>query len=137
MGKRLWVERDKDGTWNAYGDNGAHISFGKGEDQFNPGDLMKIALAACGALSSQFAVESALGKGKGAKIVVDGTYDSDDDAYLSFDEQVDVDATSARLAPEDADKLEERIRRHIAKSCTVAHTYQRETPVRVSVKVRH
>lgn len=137
MGKRLWVERSEDGTWNAYSDEGAHLTFGKGEGQFNPGDLMKIALAACAGLSSQFAVESTLGKGKGAKIVVDGTYNPDDDAYLSFDEHVDVDATSAGLDEQDAAKLEERVRRHIEKSCTVKHTYEQETPVRMQIKIRH
>mgnify|MGYP002225084152 CR=1 FL=1 len=76
MGKRLWVERNKDGSWDAFSEDGAHIKFGKGRGQFTPGDLMKIALAGCAALSSQFAVEHTLGEGKGAKIVVDGTYDA-------------------------------------------------------------
>ena len=44
MGKRLWVERNKDGSWDAFGEDGAHIKFGKGRGQFTPGDLMKIAL---------------------------------------------------------------------------------------------
>ena len=56
MGKRLWVERNKDGSWDAFSEDGAHIKFGKGRGQFTPGDLMKIALAGCAALSSQFAV---------------------------------------------------------------------------------
>ena len=56
MGKRLWVERNKDGSWDAFGEDGAHIKFGKGRGQFTPGDLMKIALAGCAALSSQFAI---------------------------------------------------------------------------------
>ena len=51
MGKRLWVERNKDGAWDAFGEDGAHIKFGKGRGQFTPGDLMKIALAGCAALS--------------------------------------------------------------------------------------
>ena len=55
MGKRLWVERNKDGSWDAFSDDGAHIKFGKGRGVFTPGDLMKIALAGCAALSSQFA----------------------------------------------------------------------------------
>ena len=78
--KRLWVERNKDGSWDAFSEDGAHIKFGKGRGQFTPGDLMKVALAGCAALSSQFAVEHTLGDGKGAKIVVDGTYDADTDA---------------------------------------------------------
>ena len=27
MGKRLWVERNKDGSWDAFGEDGAHIKF--------------------------------------------------------------------------------------------------------------
>ena len=67
MGKRLWVERNKDGSWDAFGEDGAHIKFGKGRGQFTPGDLMKIALAGCAALSSQFAIEHTLGEGKARK----------------------------------------------------------------------
>ena len=73
MGKKLWVERnEKDGSWDAFSEDGAHIKFGKGKGLFTPGDLSKIALAACSALSSQFAIETALGEGQGASIVVDG-----------------------------------------------------------------
>lgn len=137
MGKRLWVERNMDGSWDAFSDDGAHIKFGKGRGVFTPGDLMKIALAGCAALSSQFAIEHTLGDGKGAKIVVDGTYDADSDAYINFNEQVVVDATDAKLSEEDANKLKERVTRHIEKGCTVKHTYVQETPVRMDVTVRH
>ena len=137
MGKRLWVERNKDGSWDAFSDDGAHIKFGKGRGVFTPGDLMKIALAGCAALSSQFAIEHTLGDGKGARIVVDGTYDADSDAYINFNEQVVVDATDAKLSEEDADKLKERVTRHIEKGCTDKHTYVQETPVRMDVTVRH
>lgn len=136
MGKRLWVERNKDGSWDAFSDDGAHIKFGKGRGVFTPGDLMKIALAGCAALSSQFAIEHTLGDGKGARIVVDGTYDADSDAYIKFNEQVVVDATDAKLSEEDADKLKERVTRHIEKGCTVKHTYVQETPVRMDMTVR-
>ena len=136
MGKRLWVERNKDGSWDAFSDDGAHIKFGKGRGVFTPGDLMKIALAGCAVLSSQFAIEHTLGDGKGARIVVDGTYDADSDAYINFNEQVVVDATDAKLSEEDADKLKERVTRHIEKGCTVKHTYVQETPVRMDVTVR-
>ncbi|MCI1220200.1 MAG: OsmC family peroxiredoxin [Bifidobacterium sp.] len=136
MGKRLWVERNKDGSWDAFSDEGAHIKFGKGRGQFTPGDLMKVALAACGALSSSFAIEHTLGEGKGAKIVVDGTYDDASDSYLNFSEHVVVDATDAGLGDEEAAKLKERVTRHIEKGCTVMHTYTQETPVRMEVTVR-
>ena len=137
MGKRLWVEKNKDGSWDAFSEDGAHIKFGKGTGVFTPGDLMKIALAGCAALSSEFAVSHTLGEGKGARVVVDGTYDADNDAYINFNEQVVVDAIDAGLSDEDADKLKERITRHIDKACTVKHTYVQETPVRMEVTVKH
>ena len=137
MGKRLWVERNKDGSWDAFSDDGGHIKFGKDRGQFTPGDLMKVALAGCAALSSQFAIEHTLGEGKGAKIVVDGTYDPENDAYTGFEEQVVIDASDAGLSEEDADKLKERVTRHIDKGCTVKHTYVQETPVRMNVTVKH
>lgn len=137
MGKRLWVERNHDGSWDAFSDDGAHIKFGKGKGVFSPGDLMKIALAGCAALSSQFAIEHKLGEGKGAKIVVDGTYDADTDSYINFNEQLVVDAIDAGLSDEDADKLKERIVRHVEKGCTVQHTYKQETPCRLDVTIRH
>jgi uncharacterized OsmC-like protein len=137
MGKRLWVERNKDGSWDAFSEDGAHIKFGKGKGVFTPGDLIKIALGGCAALSSNFAVENALGQGAGAHVVIDGNYDDDDDTYLAFTEQITVDASDAGLSDADAEKLKERMTRHIEKSCTVKHTLERETPVRMQITVRH
>ncbi len=140
--EQLWVsdcglQRNKDGSWDAFSDDGAHIKFGKDRGQFTPGDLMKVALAGCAALSRHFAIEHTLGEGKGAKIVVDGTYDPENDAYTGFEEQVVIDASDAGLSEEDADKLKERVTRHIDKGCTVKHTYVQETPVRMNVTVKH
>lgn len=39
MSKRLWVERNKDGSWDAFSDDGAHIKFGKGRGVFTPETL--------------------------------------------------------------------------------------------------
>ena len=136
MGRQVWVERNKDGSWDAFSDDGAHLKFGKGRGVFTPGDLMRVALAGCAALSSQFAVEHTLGEGKGARITVDGTYDADTDAYTAFSEHVDVDAAGADLSDEDAAKLKERVTRHIEKACTVKHTYVQPTPVDMDVDVR-
>lgn len=136
MAKRLWVQRDSDGNWQAFSDTGAHLTFGKDDGQFTPGDLMKIALAGCAALSSQFAIEHALGEGNGARIVVDGSYNPEENAYLSFEEHINVDATAANLSDEEAQKLTERITRHIKKGCTVGNTYTQATPVRMDVTIR-
>lgn len=137
MGKRIWVERNKDGSWDAFSEDGAHIKFGKGRGQFTPGDLMRVALAGCAALSSQFAVETALGEGNGARVVVDGNYDPETDAYNAFDEHIVVDAVDADMDEAGAEKLAKRIEAHVKKGCTVMHTYEQETPVRMDITIRH
>lgn len=139
MTRRIWVERLEDGSWQAQSDDGATLKFGKGEGQFSPVELMQIALAGCTALSSQYAVEHALGEGKGARVLVNGTYDPEEGTYLRFQEDVTVDATSAKpaLNDENAKELKERMERHINKSCTVKHTLERGAQVRVTVNVRH
>lgn len=139
MTRRIWVERLEDGSWQAQSDDGATLKFGKGEGQFSPVELMQIALAGCTALSSQYAVEHALGEGKGARVLVNGTYDPEEGTYLRFQEDVTVDATSAKpaLNDENAKELKERMERHINKGCTVKHTLERGTQVRVTVNVRH
>lgn len=139
MTRRIWVERLEDGSWQAQSDDGATLKFGKGEGQFSPVELMQIALAGCTALSSQYAVEHALGEGKGARVLVNGTYDPEEGTYLRFQEYVTVDATSAKpaLNDENAKELKERMERHINKGCTVKHTLERGAQVRVTVNIRH
>lgn len=139
MTRRIWVERLEDGSWQAQSDDGATLKFGKGEGQFSPVELMQIALAGCTALSSQYAVEHALGEGKGARVLVNGTYNPEEGTYLRFQEDVTVDATSAKpaLNDENAKELKERMERHINKGCTVKHTLERGAQVRVTVNVRH
>lgn len=139
MTRRIWVERLEDGSWQAQSDDGTTLKFGKGEGQFSPVELMQIALAGCTALSSQYAVEHALGEGKGARVLVNGTYDPEEGTYLRFQEDVTVDATSAKpaLNDENAKELKERMERHINKGCTVKHTLERGAQVRVTVNVRH
>ncbi|EIK80879.1 OsmC family protein [Gardnerella vaginalis 1400E] len=139
MTRRIWIERLEDGSWQAQSDDGATLKFGKGEGQFSPVELMQIALAGCTALSSQYAVEHALGEGKGARVLVNGTYDPEEGTYLRFQEDVTVDATNAKpaLNDENAKELKERMERHINKGCTVKHTLERGAQVRVTVNVRH
>lgn len=136
MGKRLWVEKNKDGSWDAFSDDGAHIKFGKGRGQFTPGDLMKIALAGCAALSSNYPIKNTLGEDKGAKIIVDGNYDADNDAYISFSEDIVIDASDANLSDEEVETFKKRVHAYVEKGCTVMHTYEQETPVRMNIEVK-
>lgn len=139
MPRRIWVERDEDGTWKAKSDDGAVLSFGRGDGMFTPVELLQIALAGCTALSSQYAAEQAVGAGSGARVVVNGTYDAEEGTYLRFQEDVTLDATCAKPALSDdvAEALKQRMERHISKGCTVKHTLEKGAAVRVNVTIRH
>ena len=139
MSRRLWVERGEDGIWEAHSDDGASLKFGRSEGMFTPVELLQIALAGCTALSSQYAVEHAVGEGAGARVVVNGTYDAEEGTYLRFQEDVTVDATSTKpaLNEENAAALKERMERHISKGCTIKHTLEKGAAVSVNVTIRH
>ncbi len=136
MAKNIRIEHNEDGSWRAFSPDGSEIRFGHAEGLFNPGDLMKIALAGCAALSSQSAIQRTLGTNDTTSITVDGEFDGDSNSYVSFQEHISVDASAADLSGEDVEKFEEQIRRHIDKACTVAHTYHRETPTELTVDIK-
>lgn len=137
MANKLWVESNGDGTWQAHSDTGATLKIGHGPGMFNPGDLLKVALAACGGLSSQDAVSRTLGQQPGTRIDVTGDYDETNDRYNSFAETVTLDGSRASTPMDEktAQKFADRVNRHIAKDCTVAHTYRQATPVDITIKV--
>lgn len=139
MSRRLWVEHKDDGTWEALSDDGARLTFGKRQGMFNPVELMQIALAGCTALSTQYAIEHAIGKDSSARVVVSGTYDADEGAYIQFNEDITVDATIAdhKLTEEEVSALKDRMEKHINKGCTVKHTLESSSPVRISVTIKH
>lgn len=139
MSRRLWVEHKDDGTWEALSDDGARLTFGKGQGMFNPVELMQIALAGCTALSTQYAIEHAIGEDSSARVVVSGTYDADEGAYSQFNEDITVDATIAdhKLTEEEVIALKDRMEKHINKGCTVKHTLESSSPVRISVTIKH
>jgi uncharacterized OsmC-like protein len=137
MADKLWVESNGDGTWQAHSSDGATLKIGKGPGLFNPGDLIKVALAACGGLSSQDAVSRTLGQQPGTRIDVSGDYDEDNDRYNSFSETVTLDGSRAQkpMDEKEAQKFADRVGRHIAKDCTIAHTFRQATPVDIDIKV--
>ena len=136
MAKRIWVERTSDTTFEAHSSTGASITFGYGDDLFDPGDLVKIAAAGCAVSSSRFPVDHTIGSDAPLSADIDAAYDRDEDRFTDFSENITVDASGSDLSDADAETLAKRVRAYIEKQCTVAHTYRQATPVTISVTVK-
>ena len=76
MADKVWVTRNADGVWEAHNSDGASMQVGKGPGLFNPSDLLKVALAACGGFSSEAAMTRLLGDDAQVRIDAGGDYDS-------------------------------------------------------------
>lgn len=137
MADKVWVTRNADGVWEAHNSDGASMQVGKGPGLFNPSDLLKVALAACGGFSSEAAMTRLLGDDAQVRIDAGGDYDSDNDRWNAFDETICLDATGKAASDEAAEKIADRIRHHIDADCTIEHTFQQATPVDISFKVKH
>ncbi|MBO5633228.1 MAG: OsmC family protein [Aeriscardovia sp.] len=135
--KRLWVERNEDGTLEAYSSTGAHITFGRNADLFNPGELIQIALAGCAVLSSQSPVNHTLDTAAPLRAEISGVYNKEENRYDSFSETVTTDASQYSLTDDDAEQLKKRLEAFIDKQCTVARTCNHGAPVDITVQVKH
>lgn len=129
----LWVERTGVRRYTGRSSRGAEVLIGS-EDVpgvFTPGELLKIALAACSGMSSDFALRSRLGDDYPATIKVSGAADREREVYPQLDERLEVDLSA--LSDEDKAKLLTIVRRSVDKACTVGRTLKEGTEVTLGV----
>ncbi|MFC7581254.1 OsmC family protein [Schaalia naturae] len=119
----LYLERQGTRRYVARNARGAEVLIGDGPGRFSPGDLLKIALAGCNAMSSDARLQRALGEDFQQLIGVSGVYDEDADRYDSFQVELVQDLTG--LSAEEHDALLRRAEAAIDRSCTVGHTITR------------
>ncbi|WP_265522602.1 OsmC family protein [Oerskovia flava] len=118
----LWVERTGIRTYTGHSARGASVSIGPASAGavFTPGELLKIALAACAGMSSDRTFARRLGDDYAVTIRVEGVKDLEEDRYPVITEHFDID-----LSPLD-DEARERLltvaERAIDKTCTVGRT---------------
>lgn len=122
----LFLERQGTRQYVARNARGAELLLGDGPGRFSPGDLLKIALAGCNAMSSDRRLEIALGEDFRQVIGVSGEYDEDEDRYDSF--QVELVQDLSGLQEAERENLERRAAAAIDRSCTIGHTLVRATP---------
>ena len=85
----LWVERTGVRRYTGRSTRGAQVLVGNEdvEGVFTPGELMKIALAACSGMASDAPLQRRLGDDYQATIKVSGAADREQERYPQLDEQ--------------------------------------------------
>ncbi|WP_072802320.1 OsmC family protein [Rhodococcoides yunnanense] len=129
----LWVERTGTRRYTGKSSRGAEVLIGSEsvEGVFTPGELLKIALAACSGMSSDTPLSRRLGDNYDATVRVSGTADRDNETYPDLHEVLELD-----LSELDADaqqRLLTVVERAIDKVCTVGRTLKAGTKVSLDI----
>jgi uncharacterized OsmC-like protein len=129
----LWVERTGVRRYTGRSSRGAEVLVGSEDVDgvFTPGELLKIALAACSGMSSDHPLRSRLGDDYDATIRVSGPADREQERYPLIAENLEVDLSS--LSEEERRKLLVIVERSIDKVCTVGRTLKTGTEVTFEV----
>ena len=99
---------------------------------FTPGELLKIALAACSGMATDAPLARRLGDDYAATVHVSGPPDREREIYPLLEETLEVDLSG--LSGEDADRLVTVINRAVGQVCTVGRTLKSGTTVAFGVK---
>lgn len=129
----LWVERTGVRRYTGRSSRGAEVLVGSEDVDgvFTPGELLKIALAACSGMSSDHPLRSKLGDDYPVTIKVSGPADREQERYPLIEEKIEVDLSE--LSEEERVKLLTIVRRSIDKVCTVGRTLKSGTEVNLTV----
>ena len=118
----LWVERTGVRRYTGQSSRGAQVLVGSEdvEGVFTPGELMKIALAACSGMSSDEPLARRLGDDYQAVVKVSGPADRDLERYPLLSETLEVDLSG--LTEAEAARLLVVVNRAVGQVCTVGRT---------------
>ena len=130
----LWVQRTGVRRYTGRSSRGAEVLVGSEdvEGVFTPGELMKIALAACSGLSSVQPLRRRLGDDYQATIRVSGPADRDQERYPLLAESLEIDLSG--MAEDELKRLFTVVERAIDQVCTVGRTLKSGTKVTFEVK---
>jgi uncharacterized OsmC-like protein len=129
----LWVERTGVRRYTGRSSRGAEVLVGSEdvEGVFTPGELMKIALAACTGMSSDHPVVRRLGDDYAATVRVSGAADRDNEIYPLLEESLEVDMSG--LTEDEVARLVTVVNRAVDQVCTVGRTLKSGTTVNFEV----
>ncbi|MEB3022398.1 OsmC family protein [[Mycobacterium] crassicus] len=133
---KLWVERTGTRRYTGRSSRGAEVLIGSEDVDgvFTPGELLKIALAACSGLSSDAPLARRLGDDYQATIDVTGPADREQERYPLLEEVLRLDLSD--LDDADRERLLTVVNRAIDQVCTVGRTLKSGTQVRFEIAQR-
>jgi uncharacterized OsmC-like protein len=129
----LWVERTGSRRYTGYSSRGAQVLVGS-EDVagvFTPGELLKIALAACSGMSSDEPLARRLGDDYKAVVKVSGAADREQEFYPLLEETLELDLSG--LSEDEKERLLVVVSRAVDLVCTVGRTLKSGTTVNFEV----
>jgi uncharacterized OsmC-like protein len=118
----LWVERTGARRYTGRSSRGAQVLIGSEdvEGVFTPGELMKIALAACSGMASDAPLQRRLGEDYPSTIRVSGPADREQERYPLLEERMELDLSG--LAEDEVARVLTVVQRAIDQVCTVGRT---------------
>jgi uncharacterized OsmC-like protein len=129
----LWVERTGSRRYTGYSSRGAQVLVGS-EDVagvFTPGELLKIALAACSGMSSDEPLARRLGDDYKAVVKVSGAADREHEIYPLLEETLELDLSG--LSEDEKERLLVVVNRAVDLVCTVGRTLKSGATVNFEV----
>ena len=129
----LWVERTGTRRYTGYSSRGAQVLIGSEDVDgvFTPGELLKIALAACSGMSSDHPLARRLGEDYKAVVRVSGAADREQERYPLLEETLELDLSG--LSGDEKERLRLVVARAVDQACTVGRTLTSGTTVNFEV----
>lgn len=129
----LWVERTGVRRYTGRSSRGAEVLVGSVdvEGVFTPGELLKIALAACSGMSTDHVLARRLGEDYDAVLRVSGDADRENEVYPELNEILELDLSELDEAARE--RLVTIARRAIDQVCTVGRTLKAGTVVNLDI----
>ncbi len=126
---QLWVQRTGTRRYTGHSSRGAQVLIGSEDVDgvFTPGELLKVALAACSGMSSDQPLARRLGDDYQATVTVSGAADREQERYPLLQETLALDLSG--LTDEEAERLRLVVTRAVDQVCTVGRTLNSGTEI--------
>jgi uncharacterized OsmC-like protein len=130
---QLWVERTGVRRYSGHSSRGAQVFIGSEDVDgvFTPGELMKIALAACSGMASDLPLARRLGDDYRARVRVSGAADRAQERYPLLQETLEIDLSG--LSDDEKARVLTVVERAVDQVCTVGRTLKSGTTVSFEV----